>query len=257
LKPVTDIVTFRSHFKERHTASLQKVFPNPLFPSSFKPHPVGASLFYCRHRDCQREVTFGEAKGRDGHERRIHGSVNPSPSARSKLQSNVDLHRQSDAGYSCDHCGTEPILGTRFSCRRCPSLDLCQSCFEKPNDRRGKFDGHGAGHSFDRVDCAAAGSPVLQGQLDIAAASSSSTSKRQRPNSVDLSAPDASLDMNMKVDEHQDEHVMNKRKVSHSSASAAELDQAHSPSPSRWVGEAGGSMLSAEEMAAISVISNF
>lgn len=34
-------------------------------------------------------------------------------------------------GYRCDHCGTDPISGTRWHCFLCPanvSTDLCEKC---------------------------------------------------------------------------------------------------------------------------------
>ena len=42
--------------------------------------------------------------------------------------------------YTCNHCSAKPILGTRWSCRTCTSLDLCNDCILDS--------GHNINHDF-------------------------------------------------------------------------------------------------------------
>lgn len=47
-----------------------------------------------------------------------------------QLENNVEeeiLHEY----HRCNHCGCEPIWGTRFSCLSCDEYDLCEVCFDK------------------------------------------------------------------------------------------------------------------------------
>lgn len=36
-----------------------------------------------------------------------------------------------EAKYSCDDCGQDPIVGTRYHCSVCPNFDLCSLCEAK------------------------------------------------------------------------------------------------------------------------------
>ncbi|ORY97541.1 hypothetical protein BCR43DRAFT_437422, partial [Syncephalastrum racemosum] len=50
--------------------------------------------------------------------------------------------------FSCDNCGVDPIRGTRYKCRVCEEIDLCEACY-----KLGTFanDKHTPEHPFEEI----------------------------------------------------------------------------------------------------------
>lgn len=52
--------------------------------------------------------------------------------------------------HSCNHCETEPIWGTRFTCNDCENFDLCEACFDLNLDPEKAF--HEIRHNFSAIE---------------------------------------------------------------------------------------------------------
>ena len=69
-------------------------------------------------------------------------SLMKSPAPRIRVRKEVvdsqedpnDDETQVHHGIVCDGCGTNPILGTRYSCRQCQAYDLCMFCYSNRNE---------------------------------------------------------------------------------------------------------------------------
>lgn len=57
--------------------------------------------------------------------------------------------------YNCDHCGLEPIWGTRFSCTLCDSYDLCENCHDLNLQSASPF--HDRSHPLEALELASLG----------------------------------------------------------------------------------------------------
>ena len=52
--------------------------------------------------------------------------IMPSPTPQLVIPS-IPTH----TGVMCSGCGTSPIMGNRYKCTQCPSIDICQNCQSK------------------------------------------------------------------------------------------------------------------------------